>query len=70
MRLKRKTPKETDDVISSPKIDYSEGWAYVNIRMPNRLLRQIDKHLNKQSAKTFRTHWIMDAITEKLEREK
>lgn len=66
MSLKSKKPEET---ISS-KLDYSQGWSYVNLRVPSPLLNQIDSHINKLPEKPARIHWIMQAIAEKLEREK
>ena len=70
MSAKKKILDETDSVMPKTRIDYSKGWAYVNIRMPTQLLLQLDKHLNQESKKTPRQHWIMNAIAEKLERDK
>jgi hypothetical protein len=44
------------------ELDYSGGWRYVNLR--------IHHHLSEQQIKGHRMHWIIEAIVEKLEREK
>jgi hypothetical protein len=51
-------------------LDYSEGWGYVNLRIPLRMLQEIDEHLLGRRPKNPRMYWIIRAILEKMEREK
>lgn len=51
-------------------LDYSEGWGYVNLRIPLRMLQEIDEHLLVRRPKNPRMYWIISAIIEKMEREK
>jgi len=55
---------------SGAALDYSEGWAYVNLRIPLRMLQEIDEHLLVRRPKSPRMYWIIRAILEKMEREK
>jgi hypothetical protein len=52
------------------ELDYSGGWRYVNLRIHLAMLRALDHHLSEQQIKGHRMHWIIEAIVEKLEREK
>lgn len=52
------------------ELDYSGGWRYVNLRIPLAMLRALDHHLSEQRLKGHRMHWIIEAIVEKLERER
>jgi hypothetical protein len=51
-------------------LDYTGGWRYVNLRIPMAILNELDQHLLGQQPKGQRMHWIIQAIIEKLEREK
>jgi len=51
-------------------LDYSEGWSYVNLRIPLSIVNEIDHHLLTYEPKTSRMHWIIKATLEKLERDK
>ena len=52
------------------ELDYTGGWRYVNLRIPLAILDVLDEHLSGQRQKGQRMHWIIQAIIEKLEREK
>ena len=51
-------------------LDYSQGWNYVNLRVPSTLLKEIDEHLMIQPERMHRMQWIIEAMIEKLNREK
>ncbi len=55
---------------SGRELDYSKGWAYVNLRIPLRILQEIDEHLLVRRPKCPRMYWIIGAILDKMEREK
>ena len=52
------------------EFDYTDGWRYVNLRIPLAMLNDLDQHLSGQQPKGHRMHWIIQAILEKLERER
>lgn len=40
----------------------------VTVRMPKRILDQIDMSLNQEDVPVSRNHWIIEALVEKLRR--
>jgi uncharacterized membrane protein len=46
------------------------GNQKILIRIPNHLLDRVDRDLTSQPLKTPRNTWILEAILEKLERQK
>jgi hypothetical protein len=67
----KKAAKSSKRVTDSGRVlDYSKGWAYVNLRIPLRMLEEIDEHLLVRRPKSPRMYWIIRAILEKMEREK
>ncbi len=52
------------------ELDYSEGWDYINLRVPKTLRKEVDEHLQSRPVRTYRTHRIMEAMLEKMAKEK
>ncbi|MGH7889754.1 MAG: hypothetical protein ACRENF_04310 [Thermodesulfobacteriota bacterium] len=46
-----------------------KGTQAVNIKVPVSLLKRIDRAVSKRELPIYRVQWILEAISEKLERE-
>ncbi len=55
---------------STPDSDDLEGVQLVNLKIPKKVLRKIDELVSQREIEIPRTLWLMEAIHEKIKREK
>jgi len=54
----------------TPDAEQESDTSAFTLRVPKALLRDVDAHLKKKPIKTQRQYWILEAVMEKLERER
>jgi hypothetical protein len=59
-----------DNGDARPKDHGAKGATPVILRIPHGMLRDLDAAVNARGTRTTRTTWLLEAITEKLERER
>ncbi len=55
--------------VKEDKIEDSKQWTYINIRIPVKMLDNVDECVSNRIGIT-RTGWLLEAIHEKLKRSK
>lgn len=53
-----------------PEHDPGDEWHVMNLRMPKWLVKEVDSARKQRTGKVSRNQWILEAMEDKLERER